>query len=257
MAIGEAEQQDLYEKTRKEWIGLIRSKIGASQAEREEIKAKEQEFLKTLRGFEQFFNNRDGQRPPDTNNNLENEARPLGGERGGKLYGASHIQKSEDGTKTLVIDLAEIASGVDATKSAKAGSAPTQRQARPASPNTSVIDEGSRLMEKRTVADQQRLSPNPRNIVKPNAGKVEEYANACVRMFNEEDLRATKKKCASKIHKALAVGIDAETILFEIEDSAQQGEKPLNLFCWRMNKRIGEALSGVDRSAIRRGAPAN
>lgn len=250
-------QQDLYEKTYKEWLGLIRPKIGASQAEREEIKAKEQELLKTLRGFEQFFNNRDGQRPPDTNNNLENEARPLGGERGGKLYGASHIQKSEDGTKTLVIDLAEIASGVDATKSAKAGSAPTQRQARPASPKTPVIDEGSRLMEKRTVADQQRLSPNPRNIVKPNAGKVDEYASACVRMFNEDDAISTKKKCASKIHKALAVGIDAETILFEIEDSAQQGEKPLNLFCWRMNKRIGEALSGVDRSAIRRGAPAN
>lgn len=251
------EQQDLYEKTRKRWIDTMRSKIGASQAEREEIKAKEQELLKTLRGFEQFFNNRDGQRPPDTNNNLENEARPLGGERGGKLNGASHASKSDEKTQTLVIDLAEIASGVDATKSAKAGSAPTQRQARPASPNTPVIDEGSRLMEKRTVADQQRLSPNPRNIVKPNAGKVEEYANACVRMFNEDDAISTKKKCASKIHKALAVGIDAETILFEIEDSAQQGEKPLNLFCWRMNKRIGEALSGVDRSAIRRGAPAN
>ena len=249
MAIGEAEQQELYKETRQRWIDAMRQIIHAKGEKRQHLIEERDRLKQALDGYE--FN------PPDTNNNLENEARPLGGERGGKLYGASHIQKSEDGTKTLVIDLAEIASGVDATKSAKAGSAPTQRQARPASPKTPVIDEGSRLMEKRTVADQQRLSPNPRNIVKPNAGKVEEYANACVRMFNEEDLRATEKKCASKIHKALAVGIDAETILFEIEDSAQQGEKPLNLFCWRMNKRIGEALSGVDRSAIRRGAPAN
>ena len=249
MAIGEAEQQELYKETRQRWIDAMRQIIHAKGEKRQHLIEERDRLKQALDGYE--FN------PPDTNNNLENEARPLGGERGGKLYGASHIQKSEDGTKTLVIDLAEIASGVDATKSAKAGSAPTQRQARPASPNTSVIDEGSRLMEKRTVADQQRLSPNPRNIVKPDAGKVEEYASACARMFNEEDLRATKKKCASKIHKALAVGIDAETILFEIEDSAQQGEKPLNLFCWRMNKRIGEALSGVDRSAIRRGAPAN
>lgn len=249
MAIGEADQKKLYEETHQQWMGILKRLIWAKGEERQHLIEERDRLKQALDGYE--FN------PPDTNNNLENEARPLGGERGGKLYGASHIQKSEDGTKTLVIDLAEIASGVDATKSAKAGSAPTQRQARPASPNTPVIDEGSRLMEKRTVADQQRLSPNPRNIVKPNAGKVEEYANACVRMFNEEDLRATKKKCASKIHKALAVGIDAETILFEIEDSAQQGEKPLNLFCWRMNKRIGEALSGVDRSAIRRGAPAN
>lgn len=249
MAIGEADQKKLYEETHQQWMGILKRLIWAKGEERQHLIEERDRLKQALDGYE--FN------PPDTNNNLENEARPLGGERGGKLYGASHIQKSEDGTKTLVIDLAEIASGVDATKSAKAGSAPTQRQARPASPNTPVIDEGSRLMEKRTVADQQRLSPNPRNIVKPNAGKVEEYANACVRMFNEEDLRATKKKCASKIHKALAVGIDAETILFEIEDSAQQGEKPLNLFCWRMNKRIGEALNGVDRSAIRRGAPAN
>ena len=249
MAIGEAEQQELYKETRQRWIDAMRQIIHAKGEKRQHLIEERDRLKQALDGYE--FN------PPDTNNNLENEARPLGGERGGKLYGASHIQKSEDGTKTLVIDLAEIASGVDATKSAKAGSAPTQRQARPASPNTSVIDEGSRLMEKRTVADQQRLSPNPRNIVKPDAGKVEEYASACARMFNEEDLRATKKKCASKIHKALAVGIDAETILFEIEDSAQQGEKPLNLFCWRMNKRIGEALNGVDRSAIRRGAPAN
>lgn len=249
MAIGEADQKKLYEETYQQWKSVFKSLLPTKGEERQRLKEECDRLKKALDGY--IFN------PPDTNNNLENEARPLGGERGGKLYGASHIQKSEDGTKTLVIDLAEIASGVDATKSAKAGSAPTQRQARPASPNTPVIDEGSRLMEKRTVADQQRLSPNPRNIVKPNAGKVEEYANACVRMFNEEDLRATKKKCASKIHKALAVGIDAETILFEIEDSAQQGEKPLNLFCWRMNKRIGEALSGVDRSAIRRGAPAN
>lgn len=249
MAIGEADQKKLYEETHQQWMGILKRLIWAKGEERQHLIEERDRLKQALDGYE--FN------PPDTNNNLENEARPLGGERGGKLYGASHIQKSEDGTKTLVIDLAEIASGVDATKSAKAGSAPTQRQARPASPNTSVIDEGSRLMEKRTVADQQRLSPNPRKIVKPDAGKVEEYASACVRMFNEEDLRATKKKCASKIHKALAVGIDAETILFEIEDSAQQGEKPLNLFCWRMNKRIGEALSGVDRSAIRRGAPAN
>lgn len=249
MAIGEAEQQELYKETRQRWIDAMRQIIHAKGEKRQHLIEERDRLKKALDGYE--FN------PPDTNNNLENEARPLGGERGGKLNGASHIQKSEDETKTLVIDLAEIASGVDATKSAKAGSAPTQRQARPASPKTPVIDEGSRLIEKRTVADQQRLSPNPRNIVKPNAGKVEEYANACVRMFNEEDLRATKKKCASKIHKALAVGIDAETILFEIEDSAQQGEKPLNLFCWRMNKRIGEALNGVDRSAIRRGAPAN
>lgn len=249
MAIGEADQKKLYEETYQQWKSVFKSLLPTKGEERQRLKEECDRLKKALDGY--IFN------PPDTNNNLENEARPLGGERGGKLYGASHIQKSEDGTRTLVIDLAEIASGVDATKSAKAGSAPTQRQARPASPNTSVIDEGSRLMGKRTVADQQRLSPNPRNIVKPNAGKVEEYANACVRMFNEEDLRATKKKCASKIYKALAVGIDAETILFEIEDSAQQGEKPLNLFCWRMNKRIGEALSGVDRSAIRRGAPAN
>lgn len=249
MAIGEADQKKLYEETHQQWMGILKRLIWAKGEERQHLIEERDRLKQALDGYE--FN------PPDTNNNLENEARPLGGERGGKLNGASHIQKSEDGTKTLVIDLAEIASGVDATKSAKAGSAPTQRQARPASPNTPVIDEGSRLMEKRTVADQQRLSPNPRNIVKPDAGKVEEYASACARMFNEEDLRATKKKCASKIHKALAVGIDAETILFEIEDSAQQGEKPLNLFCWRMNKRIGEALNGVDRSAIRRGAPAN
>lgn len=249
MAIGEADQKRLYEETHQQWMGILKRLIWAKGEERQHLIEERDRLKQALDGYE--FN------PPDTNNNLENEARPLGGERGGKLNGASHIQKSEDGTKTLVIDLAEIASGVDATKSAKAGSAPTQRQARPASPNTPVIDEGSRLMEKRNVADQQRLSPNPRNIVKPDAGKVEEYASACARMFNEEDLRATKKKCASKIHKALAVGIDAETILFEIEDSAQQGEKPLNLFCWRMNKRIGEALNGVDRSAIRRGAPAN
>lgn len=249
MAIGEADQKKLYEETHQQWMGILKRLIWAKGEERQHLIEERDRLKQALDGYE--FN------PPDTNNNLENEARPLGGERGGKLNGASHIQKSEDGTKTLVIDLAEIASGVDATKSAKAGSAPTQRQARPASPKTLVIDEGSRLMEKRTVADQQRLNPNPRNIVKPDAGKVEEYASACVRMFNEEDLRATKKKCASKIHKALAVGIDAETILFEIEDSAQQGEKPLNLFCWRMNKRIGEALNGVDRSAIRRGAPAN
>lgn len=249
MAIGEADQKRLYEETHQQWMGILKRLIWAKGEERQHLIEERDRLKQALDGYE--FN------PPDTNNNLENEARPLGGERGGKLYGASHIQKSEDGTKTLVIDLAEIASGVDATKSAKAGSAPTQRQARPASPKTPVIDEGSRLMEKRTVADQQRLSPNPRNIVKPNAGKVDEYASACVRMFNEDDAISTKKKCASKIHKALAVGIDAETILFEIEDSAQQGEKPLNLFCWRMNKRIGEALSGVDRSAIRRGAPAN
>lgn len=249
MAIGEADQKRLYEETHQQWMGILKRLIWAKGEERQHLIEERDRLKQALDGYE--FN------PPDTNNNLENEARPLGGERGGKLNGASHIQKSEDGTKTLVIDLAEIASGVDVTKSAKAGSAPTQRQARPASPNTPVINEGSRLMEKRTVADRQRLSPNPRNIAKPDAGKVEEYASACVRMFNEDDLRATKKKCASKIHKALAVGIDAETILFEIEDSAQQGEKPLNLFCWRMNKRIGEALSGVDRSAIRRGAPAN
>lgn len=249
MAIGEADQKKLYEETHQQWMGILKRLIWAKGEERQHLIEERDRLKQALDGYE--FN------PPDTNNNLENEARPLGGERGGKLNGASHIQKSEDRTKTLVIDLAEIASGVDATKSAKAGSAPTQRQARPASPKTPVIDEGSRLMEKRTVADQQRLNPNPRNIVKPDAGKVEEYASACARMFNEEDLRATKKKCASKIHKALAVGIDAETILFEIEDSAQQGEKPLNLFCWRMNKRIGEALNGVDRSAIRRGAPAN
>ena len=249
MAIGEADQKKLYEETYQQWKSVFKSLLPTKGEERQRLKEECDRLKKALDGY--IFN------PPDTSNNLENQARPLGGERGGKLNGASHIQKSEDGTKTLVIDLAEIASGVDATKSAKAGSAPTQRQARPASPKTPVIDEGSRLMEKRTVADQQRLNPNPRNIVKPDAGKVEEYASACVRMFNEEDLRATKKKCASKIHKALAVGIDAETILFEIEDSAQQGEKPLNLFCWRMNKRIGEALNGVDRSAIRRGAPAN
>jgi hypothetical protein len=249
MAIGEADQKRLYEETHQQWMGILKRLIWAKGEERQHLIEERDRLKQALDGYE--FN------PPDTNNNLENEARPLGGERGGKLYGASHIQKSEDGAKTLVIDLAEIASGVDATKSAKAGSAPTQRQARPASPKTPITDEGSRLMEKRTVADQQRLSPNPRNIVKPNAGKVDEYANACVRMFNEDDAISTKKKCASKIHKALAVGIDAETILFEIEDSAQQGEKPLNLFCWRMNKRIGEALSGVDRSAIRRGAPAN
>lgn len=249
MAIGEADQIRLYEEAHRQWMGILKRLIWAKGEERQRLIEERDRLKKALDGYE--FN------PPDTNNNLENEARPLGGERGGKLYGASHTQKSEDGTKTLVIDLAEIASGVDATKLAKAGSAPTQRQARPASPNTPVINEGSRLMEKRAVADQQRLSPNPRNIVKPDAGKVEEYASACVRMFNEDDLRATKKKCASKIHKALAVGINAETILFEIEDSAQRGEKPLNLFCWRMNKRIGEALNGVDRSAIRRGAPAN
>lgn len=249
MAIGEADQKKLYEETHQQWMGILKRLIWAKGEERQHLIEERDRLKQALDGYE--FN------PPDTNNNLENEARPLGGERGGKLNGASHIQKSEDGTKTLVIDLAEIASGVDATKSAKAGSAPTQRQARPASPKTPVTDEGSRLMEKRTVADQQRLSPNPRNIVKPNAGKVDEYASACVRMFNEDDAISTKKKCASKIHKALAVGIDAETILFEIEDSAQQGEKPLNLFCWRMNKRIGEALNGVDRSAIRRGAPAN
>ena len=249
MAIGEAEQQELYKETRQRWIEAMRQIIHAKGEKRQHLIEERDRLKKALDGYE--FN------PPDTNNNLENEARPLGGERGGKLYGASHIQKSEDGTKTLVIDLAEIASGVDATKSAKAGSAPTQRQARPASPNTPVMDEGNQLRRKEDVLEPIRQTANPRNIVKPDAGKVEEYASACVRMFNEDDLRATKKKCASKIHKALAVGIDAETILFEIEDSAQRGEKPLNLFCWRMNKRIGEALNGVDRSAIRRGAPAN
>lgn len=251
------EQQDLYEKTRTEWKELMRSKIGTSQAEREEIRAKEQELLKTLRGFEQFFNNRDGQRPPDTNNNLENEARPVGGVRGGKLYGASHASKSDEKTQTLVIDLAEIAGEVDATKPAKAGSAPTHlRQARPASLNTPVHDEGSLLDEKRSCNDRDGLGSNPRNIVKPDAGKVEEYASACVRMFREPDPTATKKKCAQKIYTAMAQGVKPSTILFEIEDSAEHGEKPLNLFCWRMNKLIGEASNGVDRRAIRRGAPA-
>lgn len=248
----EADQRRLYEAKNKEYTATLKRMIFAPKEEREAIKREAEQIRRCLDGF--IFAD---ENPPENEDNLENEARPAGGERGGKLNGASHTLKTTNQIQTLVIQLPAEANAVDAIETADAGSArQTIAQARPASRQTPVIYEGNHLRDKKNFIDQQSYGANPRNVLRPDACKVEEYANTCARMFGGEP-RSTKKKCASKIHQAFAIGIDAETVLFEIEDSALNGEKPLNLFCWRMNKRINEAGRGIEREELRRGAPAN
>lgn len=248
----EAEQRRLYEAKNREYVATLKRMIFAPKEEREAIRQEAEQIKRSLDGF--IFAEK---RPPENEDNLNAETRQNSGGRGGKLNGASHTLKTADQTQTLVIQLPAEASAVDAIETADAGSArQTIAQARPASRQTPVIYEGNHLRDKKNSADPQSYGANPRNILRPDARKVEEYASACARMFGGEP-RSTKKKCASKIHRAFAIGIDAETILFEIEDSALNGEKPLNLFCWRMNKRINEAGRGIKREELRRGAPAN
>lgn len=242
MENAEHEQQELYAETRKKWLATLKRAIHADKEERQQLREEADRLKKALEGYQ--FN------PPDTQNNLNEQAHSQGGERGGKLYGASHAQNSEQQNLTLVLDKTEKDCGsVELERNREAGSLrPSKAQRRPASAKPLVIYEGDQLNGSEAPTKFKRCA-DTLVICQPDSAKVDEMAQACVRMFGGEPI-STRKKCASKIYNALKAGISEQSILFEIEDSAEQGREPIGLFCYRMNKLIGTAQQACDKRSI-------
>lgn len=152
-------------------------------------------------------------------NNSENEAARVGG-RGGKMYGASHTLKSFE--------------------EPEAGSArPHEAQALTACQIGEEEREGRPL---KSEGVQLNKFGTRKQI---DTEKVEELAEACVRMFGEADPIATKKKCANAIYRALQAGISEERIEFDISDSAVLGRSPLGFFLARMARAINQEANAV------------
>ena len=201
----------------------------------------------------------------------QNQPAALKRGEGGKMNGAA---------ATLVRQEAAEGGEKDALKQPEADSAgnPTA-QALAAYPKRSALVEygGNHLKEEEPALKRSRLTPrvlgtnarskgtnprakgeNPRNQrsltdffkEKPKADKVEEIAGAGMRMFNLSD-RASEKKILAKVWAAKGLGISDEDILWLIDNAAEYGRQPLNLFCWRMNHAFDQIKAGTDPATIR------
>ena len=210
-------------------------------------------------------------KPDENKSQQQNQPATLKRGEGGKMNGAA---------ATLVRQEAAEGGEIDALKQPEADSAgnPTA-QALAAYPKQSALVEyeGNQLKEEEPALKRRGLTPrvlgtnarskgtnprargeNPRNKrsltdffkEKPKADKVEEIAGAGMRMFNLSD-RASEKKILAKVWAAKGLGISDEDILWLIDNAAEYGRQPLNLFCWRMNHAFDQIKAGTDPATIR------
>jgi hypothetical protein len=247
-----------------------RAKELKAELQRREL-ARLEEQLKRQEATEQTAETDTNTYKTDENKSQQqNQPATLKRGEGGKMNGAA---------ATLVRQEAAEGGEIDALKQPEADSAgnPTA-QALAAYPKRSALVEyeGNQLKEEEPALKRSRLTPrvlrtnarskgtnprargeNPRNRrsltdffkEKPKADKVEEIADAGMRMFNLSD-RASEKKILAKVWAAKGLGISDDYILWQLDNSAEYGRQPLNLFCVRMNRVFDQIKAGTDPATL-------
>lgn len=177
---------------------------------------------------------------------------------------------------TFVLNQADASSDLEARREA-VGAGAGNSQARAPEPsvlgNTFVLQEKSPLRDTSDTLKRSRvngtnlralgtnpraLGTNPRALAdrygKPKADRVDALTKDAQELWKipSNNLWSSHKIIASKIYKALKVGIPERVIIYQIADcKAYDVENPQAVFCYRLNKLVNQKLAGVDAESIK------